>query len=200
MRLILLALCFSVFFGFAAAKQATICEGDTEWVEEIGGCAIVEYDKSDVDLAEMQAKAEGIWAKFQSWYEGIAEWKEACFSPSETPVSVDPSKPKGVLKSFEGEVFVQRGIDIIVARAGMELQPGDVVKVSEGAQATLDLRDTGVLTVNQSTNFSIPNTDKASSGIWGKAKGLVDGVRARASKCFMKNRLKNPESVGGVRG
>jgi len=202
-----LILLLPVLVSAQEAKKATIllenqnnvvCEGETEWVEEIGDCAFVEHEVGDIDLSQVQAQAEGFLAKIKSWQEGLKKWKETCFAPLAT---VDTTKSKGSIQTLKGNVFVNRGVDTIIGREGMELLPGDVVRVDESSEVTLDLRDSGVLSITQPTNFQIPRTESDNPGFFTKTKLFVSSVWNRGKRCLQGDVFKDPGILeGGVRG
>lgn len=84
----------------------------------------------------------------------------------------DEVTPVGALGTATAGVTVQRGKELIVAKAGLALLPGDRVHVEDGAQARIDYADKTVLNLDQRTDLRLIAD---STGVSGKRVDLIWG-------------------------
>jgi len=90
--------------------------------------------------------------------------------------------PVGSIGTATAGVTIQRGKDVILAKAGIALLPGDRVHVGDGAQARIDYLDHSVLQLDQRTDVRLA-ADGSSAASIGKRIDLVWGrVTAEVAK------------------
>lgn len=88
----------------------------------------------------------------------------------------------GSITNATAGVTVKRGKDALVARAGIQLLPGDHVQVGDGAQARIEYSDHTVLHLDQRTDVRLPADGSLASSV-GKRVDLVWGrVTAQVAK------------------
>ena len=74
------------------------------------------------------------------------------------------SEPIGAIGSATAGVNILRGKDIILAKSGAPLLPGDHVRVDDGAQARIDYADKSTLQLDQGTDVQLAANGSAAIG------------------------------------
>lgn len=115
-----------------------------------------------------------------------------------TKATETESDYKYTLEEVSGKVYVERGVELLLASSEFEIKSHDTIIVQEGASATLRLGNQGSTKFPEKTKFTVPKI---------KPRGTKLGFEASYAICRMKHTLKGdsfeldtPTATAGVRG
>ncbi|MEA2112415.1 MAG: hypothetical protein U9P50_00370 [Patescibacteria group bacterium] len=108
---------------------------------------------------------------------------------------------KGTVKSVEGKVLVERGIDTTTVKVGDSFAPGDTVFVDEGGKLVIVLEGGREITITKKTKFRIPVSEKIQAAT-SKVTVFFGGIHTKMMGWFNKEKfeIKRDTASPGVRG